>query len=117
MADDDIRMAFGAVATRDRDDLKQVQHATHDNVIADTGPARTGPVSWRMVPAPRGVQFLLDNSTHLGPVDDLVRFLRANPGGLLVITTAPYDVDLLTPQQRAEAEAAFTTQDEGQRHG
>lgn len=117
MADGDIRMAFAAVATREPGDLKQAQQITHDNVIADLGPARTGPVSWRMVPALRGIDFLLDNRAHLGPTDDLVRFLRANPGGLLVITTAPYDLDLLTPEQRAQAEAELATQDEGHHHG
>lgn len=105
MADDDILMHFGATATRDRDDLETVKQRTHDNVIAQLGDARTGPVSWRIIPAPRAVRFLHDNRHHLGPVDDLVRFLRANPGGQLVIASAPYAMERLTPAQRAEAHA------------
>lgn len=114
---DDILMHFGATATRDRDDLASVKQQTHDNVIAQLGDARTGPVSWRIIPAPRAVRFLNDNRRHLGPVDDLVRFLRRHPGGQLVIASAPYDHARLTPEQQAAAAADHASDREGHRHG
>lgn len=91
MADDDwVRVAFGATGTRDKDDVALVRRQTHDQVIEDLGDARTGPVTWRQLTAPAGVDLLLEN----GYGDDaayaqLIKYLRDNPGGWLVIASAP----------------------------
>lgn len=86
-----VRVTVGATATRDKDDLAQVRQVLHDRLIEDLGEHRTGPVSWTWYPAPRG----RDVARRLGMLRaDLDRFLRANPGGYLVVASAPSDLQL-----------------------
>lgn len=84
-----MRLAFGATATDDPDDLAEVRKALHDQVIADLGPSRRSGVSWTQCEAQDGLRVLDDH----GLADDkgMREFLRANPEGVLVIAFVEAD--------------------------
>lgn len=87
------RVAFGATATRDPGDLERVKKGLHDQVVADLGDDRVGPVRWQWWPAPTGLRILAqEDARPQGDPDHvrgLYRFLRRNPGGYLVVAAAP----------------------------
>lgn len=86
-----VRVSVGATSTRDKDDLAEVRQVLHDRLIEDLGEHRTGPVSWRWYPAPAGRRVAADLNLLTKKLD---RFLRTNPGGYLVIASAPSDLEL-----------------------
>lgn len=96
MAEPIVRIQPGATGDRDEDALAHVRQQTHDWLIETCGDARVGPVEWRHWEAPRGIRVL-----HVFGLDDdpewrdLIRFLRAHPGGMLVLASVEVDPDLL----------------------
>ncbi|HVM19029.1 MAG TPA: hypothetical protein VM307_03610 [Egibacteraceae bacterium] len=89
--DELLRFAFGATATRDKDDLAYVRQRLHDQVIADLGDNRAGGVTWRWWPALTGARMVVEHELieDCPQRRDLLTFLRANPGGYLVTAYAP----------------------------
>lgn len=84
-----MRLAYGATATDDAHDLAAVRKATHDQIVTALGPSRRSGVSWTQCSAKDAPRILDDH----GIADDkgLREFLRANPGGVLVIAFAEAD--------------------------
>jgi hypothetical protein len=103
---------FGATSTRDRDDLEEVKRQLHDAIIEQLGDNRTGPVSWRWWPAPVGLR-ILDEREWTPNDGGLRRFLRTNPGGYLVLASAPSShPEDTTPLDRAPCGCQWGTVDD-----